>query len=92
MLVAFYTRNVGIFFKVLVSSYEKFKYNLTASDNGDKDIYIETNRKILLLTVRSPLFLTLHFKIAVSSTSEVTFLALISSKYGFPLVTFSPNE
>lgn len=43
-------------------------------DNDDGDNHIKT------LTVRSPLFLTRHFNIAVSSTTVVTFRALISSK------------
>lgn len=38
--------------------------------------------EILILTVRSPLFLTTHFNIAISSTTVEIFLGYISSKKG----------
>lgn len=43
------------------------------------------------LTVRSPLCFTEHLRIAVSSTTVVTFLELISSKYGLSLVPAPAN-
>lgn len=43
-----------------------------------------------MLTVLSPLFLTTHFNIAMSSTTVETFLGYISSKKGLSL--FIPAE